>query len=273
MDIPGFLSVRGSGEPVLLVGPVLADGFAPLVAEPALAERYRLIHYHRLGWAGSTRTPGPVGIPDHVADALALLDCLGVEHVHAVGQSSGAAVVAQLAEDHPERVATAALLELSLLTRPAGRAFLAEAAPVLEASANGETERALGMFLAAVSGMSWAECRAVLEERVPGSVAQAVKDADTLFAVEFPALAEWRFGADDAAALRQPVLSVLGADTRPLWTDVAGFLRATVPDVQEHTVPGVGHLLPPRTAPARRRGPGRVPGPAPDPVLSRMRCR
>ena len=47
----------GSGEPVLLISPVLADGFVPLVAEPSLAERYQLIRYHKRGWVGSTHTP------------------------------------------------------------------------------------------------------------------------------------------------------------------------------------------------------------------------
>jgi hypothetical protein len=35
--------VIGAGEPVLLVSPVLAGGFLPLLAEPALADRYQLI--------------------------------------------------------------------------------------------------------------------------------------------------------------------------------------------------------------------------------------
>jgi hypothetical protein len=36
--------VRGSGEPVLLVhGSIVADAFTPLLAEPALSGRYRLI--------------------------------------------------------------------------------------------------------------------------------------------------------------------------------------------------------------------------------------
>ena len=68
----------GSGEPVLLIGPVLADGFLPLVSEPALADRYRLIRYHKRGWAGSTHTPPPVSISDHAADAAALLEHLGM---------------------------------------------------------------------------------------------------------------------------------------------------------------------------------------------------
>ena len=33
--------VFGSGEPVLLISPVLADGFLPLIAEPELAKRVR----------------------------------------------------------------------------------------------------------------------------------------------------------------------------------------------------------------------------------------
>jgi hypothetical protein len=35
--------VVGSGEPVLLISPVLADGFRPLLSEPALADRCQLI--------------------------------------------------------------------------------------------------------------------------------------------------------------------------------------------------------------------------------------
>ena len=44
--------LTGSGEPVLLISPVLADGFLPLVAEPSLAERYQLIRYHKRGLGG-----------------------------------------------------------------------------------------------------------------------------------------------------------------------------------------------------------------------------
>jgi 3-oxoadipate enol-lactonase len=235
--------VRGAGEPVLLVSPVLADGFLPLLAEPALSGRHRLVRYHKRGWGGSTRTPGPVSVADHAADALALLDGLGITRAHVAGHSSGAAVAAQLAQDHPDRVATVALLELSLLSVPAGGAFLAQAAPAFDAYADGEAERALGIFMSVVSGMDWERCRTLLEARVPGSVTQTVKDAGTFFGAELPALAEWRFGPEHAAAVRQPVLSVLGGDTTRLWVEVAEFLRSTVPDLEECVIDGVGHLL------------------------------
>jgi pimeloyl-ACP methyl ester carboxylesterase len=81
--------VTGSGEAVLLISPVLADGFVPLVREPALADRYRLIRYHKRGWVGSTHSEGPVTVEQHAADAAALLDHLGIERVGVVGQSGG----------------------------------------------------------------------------------------------------------------------------------------------------------------------------------------
>ena len=121
--------LTGSGEPVLLISPVLADGFVPLVPEPALAERYQLIRYHKRGWVGSTHTPAPVTVADHAADAAGLLEHLGVARAHVAGHSSGAAAAAQLALDRPETVHTLLLLELSLLSVPSGAAFLEAAGP------------------------------------------------------------------------------------------------------------------------------------------------
>ena len=203
--------VMGSGEPVLLISPVLADGFLPLLSERALADRYQLIRYHKRGWVGSTHTSLPVSVADHAADAASLLDHLRVPRAHIAGHSSGAAVAAQLALDHPETVHTLILLELSLLSVPSAEAFLQQAGPAFEAYGRGDHEGALGIFMSAASGLDWPTCRAVLEARVPGAVVQAIKDADTFFGIELPGLTQWVFGPEQAAAISQPVLSVLGA--------------------------------------------------------------
>jgi pimeloyl-ACP methyl ester carboxylesterase len=242
-DVALEYEVVGAGEPVLLISPVIADGFLPLIAEPALVDRYQLIRYHKRGWVGSTHTPPPVSIADHAADAAALLDHLGVRRAHIAGHSSGAAVAVQLALDHPEHVHTLMLLELSLFSVPSGEAFLTQAQPLLEAYASGDHTGALAMFLSAVSGLEWARCRTLLELRVPGAMAQAISDADTFFGVELPALTEWEFGAEQAAGLNRPVLSVLGGETQPLWVEVAEFLRSALPQVDECTIDGAGHLL------------------------------
>jgi pimeloyl-ACP methyl ester carboxylesterase len=232
----------GSGEPVLLISPVLADGFEPLLSQRALAD-HQLIRYHKRGWAGSTHTPPPVSIGDHAADAAALLERLGIPRAHIAGHSSGAAVAAQLALDRPELVHSLILMELSLLSVPSGELFLEQAGPAFEAYGGGDHARALAMFMSAVSGLDWPTCRALLEERTPGAVAHAVEDADTFFGIELPALTQWKFGPQQAAAIDQPVLSILGSHTEPLWVEVADFLRTSLRHVEELTIDGVGHLL------------------------------
>jgi pimeloyl-ACP methyl ester carboxylesterase len=235
--------VIGSGEPVLLVSPVLADGFLPLLSEPALGADYRLIRYHKRGWVGSTHTPPPTSVSTHADDAVALLEHLGVPRAHVAGHSTGAVVAAQLAIDSPGMVQTLTLLEPLMLSVPSGEAVLQQVAPAFEAYANGDHEQAWALFLTAATGLDWASCRTLLEEQIPGVVAQAVKDADTLFGVELPATAEWSIGSGEAGAIGCPVLSVLGTDTLPLFVEVAGFLRSSVPHLEERQIEGVGHLL------------------------------
>lgn len=233
----------GSGEPVLLVSPVLADGFLPLLDEPALSAHYRLIAYHKRGWVGSTHPAGPVKVADHVADAVALLEHLGIARAHIVGHSSGAAVAMQMAIDTPSYVQSLGLLEPSILSVPAADAFFKEAQAALEAFASGRKDDAFAAFMVVVSGLDWDECRALLEKRMPGSVARAVADADTFFGVELPGLIEWKFDADRAKQIERPALSIVGARTEQLWIEVAERLRAWLPRVEERRIEGVGHLL------------------------------
>ncbi len=234
--------VVGSGEPTLLIDMLIADCFEPILTEPSL-DRCQLIRYHKRGWVGSTHTPPPVSIADHGDDAAALLDHLGIPRAHIVGHSTGASIGAQLAVDHPDKVQTLALLEPTLVSLPLGEKFLKAAGPVFEAYGSGDHAGAFAMFVAAASGLGWEACRALLEERIPGVVTQSIKDADTFFGVELPALPVWTFGPKQAAAIHRPVLSVIGAQTQPLWVEIAEFLRASLPYIEECTIGGAGHLL------------------------------
>jgi pimeloyl-ACP methyl ester carboxylesterase len=235
--------VVGSGEPVLLISPVLADGFLPLLSEPVLADRYQLIRYHKRGWVGSTHTTPPVTVATHAADAAALLHHLGVPRAHVAGHSSGGVVAAQLAIRSPEIVRTLILLEPLMVSVPSGEAVLQQVGPAFQAYGSGDHQGAWAMFLSAATGLDWTPCRTVLEERIPGVVAQAVKDADTLFGVELPATTQWAFGPEQADAIRCPVLSVLGSSTLPLFVEVDALLRSSLPNVEHCTIDGVGHLL------------------------------
>ena len=235
--------VKGSGEAVLLVSPVLADGFLPFFSEPSLVDQYQLIRYHKRGWAGSTHTPPPVNIADHVTDAVSLLGHLGVQRAHVVGHSSGGAIALQLALEHPDLVHTLVLLEPTILSVPRAEGFLQAAGPIFQAYAAGHHETALEQFMSAVSGLEWKSCRAILEEHIPGATAAALKDVDTLFSVELPALTRWSFGPRSAAMISQPILSVVGTKTHPLWVEIAELLRSWLPRIEERSIEGVGHLL------------------------------
>jgi pimeloyl-ACP methyl ester carboxylesterase len=98
-------------------------------------------------------------------------------------------------------------------------------------------------FLSAVSGLDWETCQAVIDEHVPGGIAQTIKDADTLFGIELPAISAWAFGPGQAAAIPQPILSVLGTETVQLFVEGRPLLHSWFPQVENCTIEGVGHLL------------------------------
>jgi pimeloyl-ACP methyl ester carboxylesterase len=236
--------VCGSGEPVLLIstGPI-ADSFRPLLSEPALVERYRLISYHQRGQVGSTRSPAPVSFAQHAADAAALLGHLGVRRAHIAGHSTGGDIALQLALERPDLVQSLVLLEPALIAVACAATFFEKAGPALAAYGSGDREAAMAGFLSAVGSLDWETCRAVLEKHAPGSVAQAMKDADTFFGSYLPSLGAWQFGPNEAAAISQPVLSVLGTHTEPLFTEGRSLLHTWFPQAEDLTVDRVGHLL------------------------------
>src|SRR5438128_1455039 len=121
----------GSGEPVVLVhAGIFSDFFAPLIEQPALAERYRLVNYHRVGCAGSGRASGPVSVAQEAFHCRSLMRHLRIEKAHIVGHSNSGNLVLQLALDAPEAVHSLVVEEPALMTVPSAqtaRAFLGAA--------------------------------------------------------------------------------------------------------------------------------------------------
>ena len=238
--------VKGSGEPVLLIstGPI-ADSFLPLFSEKALVERYRLITFRQRRLARSTNGPAPVSFAEHAADAAALLGHLDVRRTHVAGHSTGAAIALQLAVDRPDIVHTLALLEPTLVGVPSAGAFFEKAGPALAAYGSGDRDAAMAGFLSLVCSLDWETCRKVIEKHVPGGVAQAMKvdNVDNFFSSYLPALTAWQFGAEQAASISQPVLSVFGAETERWFMDGHELLHSWFPQVEDCRIKGVGHLL------------------------------
>ena len=102
---------RGSGEPVVFVHGGMGDECAAVLVEPALANQFRVIHYHRRGWGNSERPEAPVSMRQQAADCRSVMQHLGIESAHWVGQSYGGAILLQMALDFPDAAHCLALLE------------------------------------------------------------------------------------------------------------------------------------------------------------------
>jgi pimeloyl-ACP methyl ester carboxylesterase len=236
--------VTGAGEPAVLIhGALIAEAYAPLCAEPALNSRYRLVRYHRRGYAGSSPVKAPFSLAQQAADSLALLRHLGIERAHVVGHSSGGVIALRLALDAPEVVHSLVLLEPALLDVPSGALATEPLGRALERYGVGDKEGAADDFLRWALGPDY---RTWLDRLIPGAFRQLVADADTFFGVEMPSMQEWRFTREDARRITQPVLGVLGAESAsiwPGWNEVQDRLREWLPQTEPFLLAGVTHAL------------------------------
>ena len=233
--------VHGDGEPILLIPvSVVADGLGrPLLAEPELASRYRLIHYHRRGYMGSTPGTERLTIARQASDAAALLTHLGVRRAHIAGHSLGGLVALQLVLDAPQLVQSLALLEPSLPMVPSAKANFGRLFPaVFEAYRSGNSRKAVEIFSDRVFGPDW---QAAVEQTVPGGVEQAAKDLGT-FIQELGPMQEWQFGPSQAAVISQPVLSVKGVHSDQFQQEVRELLHAWLPQTEDCDIEST-HLL------------------------------
>ncbi len=240
-DVQIEYEVRGQGEPVLLIHlSVLADGLAyPLFARPEAAGRYQLIHYHRRGYGRSTLGGVPLSAAREAADAAALLRYIGIQRAHVAGHSFGGQIALQLAFDAPELVHSVALLEPSLPVVPSGKDRLQQLfAPMMEAYRAGDKRRAMVTLSDAIFGPGW---QAIVEQAVPGSVEQAVRDFDTFIQEQAP-IQEWQFGTAQANAIKQPLLSMMGVYTSPFMKAGRSLLHEWFPQIEDCDIQST-HLL------------------------------
>ncbi len=151
----------------------------------------------------------PVPIEQQAADALALLDSLGISKAHFAGQSYGGLISLEVALESLDRVQSLAVIEPpvpNVLFQSRELAELAQQAIGLYA--DGQGREAVELFARAVIGEE------VFPEFAKDWLERWYPDAKVIFESDLPAHAEWSFGAEDASKIGGvPVLNLYGSQT------------------------------------------------------------
>ena len=248
-DIDIRCEEQGDGEAVLLIhGGLFATGMAPLLHEPALAG-YRLVRYHRRGLGGTTRGTADPTVATQVADALGVLDALGIDAAHVVTHSASGPIGLELTTTHPDRVRSLVLMEPGLPEPLSHPEMLGKMLPIIGRLGD-DAETAVRDAFVLLLGEGF---EAALARTVPDAMAQGMAEADVWATVEVPMTLGWSFGAAEAAAIRQPVLFVVGTDSDAtlrrggvaydVFEATGHALAGWLPQLETARVEGVNHLL------------------------------
>lgn len=215
------------------------DGVADI-----LSDRFRVIRYDRRGHSDSVAPPGQGRIGEDVADAIGLLDRLGLPRAHVIGHSYGACVAVLLAATAPDRVASLLVHEPPLFgmlkgdeasdaLREGAAADMRAAADLLRA---GKTEEGVRLFAEKVGfgAGSWddlfdAQARATMIRNADTWLDQH-GDPDRL-SVNAGALADFP----------RAVSFSTGNRTLPTYAEVTRRVAAILPAARIYRVEGGGH--------------------------------
>jgi 3-oxoadipate enol-lactonase len=118
--------------PLLLIQGLGADSRGWLRQRRALSSRFRTIVFDNRGAGRSEHPEGPYDLEVMAADAVSVLDAVGVERAHVLGASMGGAIAQIMAVRHPERVESLVLACTACRHHEWRRELLAEWADIAE---------------------------------------------------------------------------------------------------------------------------------------------
>ncbi len=105
-----YEEIGADGEPLVFLSGLGGDHRAFSVAQRHFSRRYRTLALDARDAGRSDRADAPYSTADMADDVAGLLNAVGVDSAHVVGQSLGGLVVQELAIRHPTRVKHLALV-------------------------------------------------------------------------------------------------------------------------------------------------------------------
>ena len=243
----GEATDAGGGLPLVMLhggGPGASawSNFGP--ALPGFAARFRTLLVDQPGFGTSDKPPVVGNYYRHSADhVVRLLDDLGIDRVHLLGNSLGGGTAVRLALSHPDRVGRLVLMGPGGLSLNLFHADPTEGVKrLMDFSAN-PTREALRAFISTMVVDQSLVTDALVEERFADATAPGAQEAMTSMGMSFwnPETAEdgmlWR----EAHRLRQHTLLTWGREDRVNPLDGAMVALKLIPKAQLHVFPRCGH--------------------------------
>lgn len=232
--------IQGTGQPVLLISGVGYGGWVwhKVVAE--LAQHYQVISFDNRGTGGSDKPDGPYTTAMLAADAIGLLEGLGLRDVLVVGHSLGGFIAQELTLARPDLVRKLVLAS----TTYGGQNVIPITPEALQVMTNrvGNPLEIIQRGIAIATAPGWAEQQlGAVQELVAYRMGNPVPPAQYSAQVMAGAThnAEARI-----SAIACPTLVLFGAEDKVVPASNAPMLAQKIQGAQVKVIPNVGHLLP-----------------------------
>lgn len=196
---------------------------------------FRVVRYDHRGFG---RSPAPLAAYAPVADLVALLDHLGIDRAHLVGNSMGGALALDATLLHPDRVDSLTLVSTGPNGFPVTEAAVASVVSVFETAASD------GPAAAAACWLRHPMVATTMRDAEAGPYLRAMVEAN---AAVFT-MAHWPFevldppAAERLATVRVPTLVVVGRADLPVVHAAAGAAAAGIPGAQLVYIEDADHL-------------------------------
>jgi 3-oxoadipate enol-lactonase len=247
VDVPGGrlpIVDEGAGPPILLLHAWIADlrAWDPIVPN-LTAAGHRVIRYDARGFGASTTDEVAFS---HRADAIAVLDALGIGRAALVGNSGGGRVAFDTAVEFPDRVVAVVGVGAGL-----GGFFGESTAEEQILEAEGERlENADPYDPAALTDFEvrvWVDGPGQRADRVAPAIREAVREMDLPLnqpdRMRGTSIVLQPAANDRLADLRCPVLAVAGALDLSEVAQTALRLAAAAPNARALVWPDVAHMI------------------------------